>query len=645
MSTESTQEATETTATPPITKPTPAVPTVPPDTIATRLETHQKYLDGNKEGVRFVFANLPSSLQSTFRRANLKGKNLRDADLQGVAFGTTALDDTDLQDTDLTRADLSQTTGLFARDLAGANLSGAKLPPTIIFDAALKNVEEISKHAGALFGVLLALLIFVAMVAFKTRDPQLLTNTGTAVLPVVNVELPVRLFFTVGPLAALVLFVILHLNLQRMWVLLATLPAVFPDKTPLDQRVYPWLMNDLVRRGMKRLQEIHTPLGEFQATIFQLLAYYLPFCVIATVWLRCLARHDWTLTTGHIFALTGLLVSGFYFATVRRRTVARISPQRERKWLKVFTVQEWREIFKRLLQVVCVGAGLSLVSFGGIEGERWKTDNSTERVTITHRSFVPYWLDKMGLSAFAHFEEADVTVPPTGWIRKGDSAVIQQAETTSTAIQEKYDVIPHGAQLREAHLEYVLGYKAFLAKADLRGADLSNADLTGADLTGADLTGAKLSDVNLTGAKLGDAKLSGAVLNRAKLLSAKLEGANLTSANLGAADLMGAKLESADLSGTKLSYANLIGANLNRARLWGANLIGANLIGANLSATNLSYADLSDTNLSDAHFILEGEYKTYWPNDKIPEGYTAEKAPQHEQQEDKEYVVYILKKK
>ena len=70
------------------------------------------------------------------------------------------------------------------------------------------------------------------------------------------------------------------------------------------------------------------------------------------------------------------------------------------------------------------------------------------------------------------------------------------------------------------------------ARADLSGANLRRAYLGRADLRGADLSGANLSRAYLRGADLRDADLSGANLRRANLHEADLRDANLSGADL-----------------------------------------------------------------------------------------------------------------
>ena len=64
------------------------------------------------------------------------------------------------------------------------------------------------------------------------------------------------------------------LYLQRLWESLAKLPAVFPDGTPLDEKVYPWLPNSLVSSHFVLLREQRPVLSGLQSLISIALAYW-----------------------------------------------------------------------------------------------------------------------------------------------------------------------------------------------------------------------------------------------------------------------------------------------------------------------------------------------------------------------------------
>jgi len=150
--------------------------------------------------------------EANFSDANLEDADLRDAILQGANLQRTALRDVNLENADLTKA-----TGLLPAQLGGANLCGARLPDRFGDFDGLKIVEEESKNARTLFfGILLA-CVYGWLTIASTTDVLLLTNSSSSQLPVISASIPIVSFYIVGPLMLFVLYMYLHLHLQRLW--------------------------------------------------------------------------------------------------------------------------------------------------------------------------------------------------------------------------------------------------------------------------------------------------------------------------------------------------------------------------------------------------------------------------------------------
>ena len=162
------------------------------------------YLQGAQlSGADFSGAN--------FSDANLEDADLRDAILQGANLQRTALRDVNLEN-----ADLTKTAGLLPAQLGGANLCGARLPDRFGDFDGLKIVEEESKNARTLFfGILLA-CVYGWLTIASTTDVLLLTNSSSSQLPVISASIPIVSFYIVGPLMLFVLYMYLHLHLQRL---------------------------------------------------------------------------------------------------------------------------------------------------------------------------------------------------------------------------------------------------------------------------------------------------------------------------------------------------------------------------------------------------------------------------------------------
>ena len=79
------------------------------------------------------FRNAPLSL-TNLCRADMHNANLSGADLHGVSF----------REANLQGADLTDTTGLLPRQLAGADVSDARLPAKFPLFTALDHVQDLS---------------------------------------------------------------------------------------------------------------------------------------------------------------------------------------------------------------------------------------------------------------------------------------------------------------------------------------------------------------------------------------------------------------------------------------------------------------------------------------------------------------------
>ena len=103
------------------------------------LESHRKWLSGEKDGVRADLSGVDLSgvdLSGVdLRGANLSRANLRDAVLRGANLSGTNLSGTNLSGADLSRADLRDA------DLSGAVLSGAVLRGADLSRADLRDAE------------------------------------------------------------------------------------------------------------------------------------------------------------------------------------------------------------------------------------------------------------------------------------------------------------------------------------------------------------------------------------------------------------------------------------------------------------------------------------------------------------------------
>jgi uncharacterized protein YjbI with pentapeptide repeats len=475
--------------------------------------------------------------------ANLSYADLSGADLQNARFIGADLRNASLRETNLQGADLSDAFGgLRTEQLAGADLTGAKLPEQLkkLYDG-LENVKGISESARKIFLGILAGCLYCWLTIATTTDVNLITNRASSPLPIIQTQIPIVGFYVVAPLLVLCVYFYFHFYLQKLWEELGSLPAIFPDGRPLHTKVDPWLLNDLVRSYLPKLNTSWPLLSYVQLWISVLLAWWVVPITMLFFWGRYLRRHDSIGTVFHVVLLVISLVGAVCFLHLAIATLRGA----ERK---PFTRKELLTGRRGMAGALALlfGAWFGLLSWGaiwGVPSKQWTFGAGPwiPGVSVTEvkgpSTWVPRFMELFGYSPFASLAGVDVSQKKPNWSQKDD---------------ELGNVV--GAQLNGANLRYALARRAFFAFADL-----SNADLKGAFLILADMKGARLLGCDLTGATLDRADLTGAKLIFANLNGADLKGAHLSGADLTRADLAGADLSDADLTDANLSDANLSG--------------------------------------------------------------------------------------
>lgn len=555
------------------------------------LDAHQLWLNtGGNQGTPanlskydFRGLNLSGELlkkanleEADFQRANLADADLREARLTGANFFEADLTRADFRDADLEKADLADSRGLALLRLARANLADCLLPEDQRNFSGLDYVKDASCITSTLFTTVLISCGYAAVTVFTTSDVALLTNTGTTTLPLLGVGISVFSFYFAAPLLLLAIYIYFHLNLQHLWEVLSTLPAVFPDGQRLDERVYPWLLNWLASSyfpQINKLDEDRRPfLAGLQTYLGAFFAWLLVPLTLLLFWFRYLYVRDLWVTLWHLGLMAAAVWFGFrvcYFAKLTLR------------WQKV------RKPGRRLLHAALTGVVLlllCLISDGfifGIPADLEKNLIPRIKWYQQHRSLVPQVLNykPWHLRIVVNFDEKDVSTKTSKEGQKGDREGAKEI------------FLARGAPLKGRNLRYARAKGAFMARADLRQAILEGAYLRRADLREAKLgeSGTDEDLVILTGAYLFEADLTKACLYRAVLYKASLEGANL---------------EEADLSRAILAEANLSKANLQKAKLGGAILRAADLQEADFRGAK----DLEVRNLVEARAWILGRY-------------------------------------
>jgi hypothetical protein len=350
------------------------------------FEGHQLWLEsGGKEGERFDWsgqlragslsldllkgANLQGAIFNgmNFGDVDLTDTNFQRAELRRVNLGEATLRGTNFREADLQNANLEKANFLLSTQLAGADVTGAKLPQAIAEFQGLKTIAEATSNAQKLFIAVLGGCTYSWLTIATTKDAALLTNSASSPLPVIATPLPIVGFYLVAPILLLALYFYFHLNMQRLWEALADLPAVFPDGRPLDKMADPWLLNGLVRAHFFRLRSDRPPLSRLQNGISIILAWGLVPVTLFYFWGHFLRRHDWFGTGFHVILLTASIAGGCIFYRLARATL-RGKPRKRFIW-----AHAWKDVrtYKRIAAVLGACAFLFifyLISANAIRG-------------------------------------------------------------------------------------------------------------------------------------------------------------------------------------------------------------------------------------------------------------------------------------
>ena len=589
-------------------------------------------------GAKLEKADLESAdLQGAdLREANLKGANLSGANLRAANFTNADLLQSNLRQSKLQDTDISQVRGLLATQLGGANVSNAQLPPAIAEFKGLEFLEKLSQNARRHFVIILLGSAYAFVTIASTTDANLLTNAPAALLPNVSVPIPTAGFYLVAPPLLFILYLYFHFHMQRIWDVIADLPAIFPDGRPVDKVAYPWLPNTLARLYSGLLKETRPPPSRLETLILMMVIWWVVPISLLLFWLRYLPLQDPGGTALQVLVCALSVGTAWRFRRLAENTIsggAFAGPEKHPRWMRRFgsfalVASTFRASgLKPIAMTSIVLAALSVFSIGAINGVPRVLpgqDRAPEESGGWQR-WVPAALARIPIfevSPFANLKEAEISGKPADWTEEKGIRLVTGAELEGRSLryaraESVFLVNAHledadltganfwaadfrGARLRRANLGQALLVGADLREADLKEANLAEADLSSADLSGADLERAILERAVLLGvANLARADLSNANLELADLgLSDDSEGNPQQPANLREAKLQNASLKMAILQGADLTGADLTAANLREADLQGAIL--ADLEGANLRAANLRDADLRGANLRGA---------------------------------------------
>jgi uncharacterized protein YjbI with pentapeptide repeats len=452
--------------------------------------------------------------------------------------------------------------------------------------------------AGVSFGLWVSYLfvLFYLLVAAGGVTHRDLFFESPVKLPFLNVDLPLKGFFWLGP----ALFLVIHAYVLLHFVMLAGKVGVFDvqlraqiDDREVRTRLRRQLPSNIFVQFLAGPREVRDGIMGFLLWLIALISLVIgPVALLVFFQLQFLPYHEpwitWWQRTAVVVDLV-LLWTLWPRVGLRKEASTEKGEARRRGFVEV-TQRIFTIVGMLLISVMSVPLVFAIATFPG----EWLEERLKPLQSIPLRQ-----------ALVAGSVDTDSRKPTSLWSNRLVLPGLDVIDHTKLDTEAKIAALPETASLRARHLEGAVLIGAWLYKVDFTAAHLENARLDSANLGAANfksaqLQGASLDQAYLRGTVLIDAQLQGANLDHAQLQGARLEGAQLRGASLDQADLRGVRLDHAQLQGAVLVYARLQGAVLDEAQLQGAVLIVPQLQGASLNQAQFQGASLYGAQLQGA---------------------------------------------
>jgi uncharacterized protein YjbI with pentapeptide repeats len=489
-------------------------------------------------------------------------------------------------------------------------------------------VDAANVGAGFWLSYLFALFYFgIAAGAVTHRD---LLLESPVKLPFLNVELPLKAFFVLGPLV----FLIVHVYVLLHFVLLAGKIGAFDLELQAQisgkdarARLRGQLPSNIFVQSLAGPREVrNSPVGLLLRLIIEISLVVGPIALLILFQLQFLPYHsEWITWWQRIALLIDLVLLWILWPRITREGNTGLGSG------------DFRRVKVQVLLVGSIVPVLLVITVATFPGE-WLEENlpPVRVIPTTWAALTLSSVRTIQLAASLQRENpevAAVALAATGWAAPHELLVagrvnyvtgrpqslwsnvlvlpnFEVGDRANFDVQGKVAISSDSLSLRGRSLE-----GAVLVFAHLRKADFTGASLVGAKFNGADLREAKFESIYPSGEdspwfgvgvacnkEIACTQLQGADFSRAHLQGALLRGARLQGANLSYTQLQGANLNEAQLQGASLLNAHMQGASLERAELQGASLVLGSMEGADLDSAQLQGAALNAADLEGADF-------------------------------------------
>jgi hypothetical protein len=178
--------------------------------------------------------------------------------------------------------------------------------------ARIARIDALTTNGRSNWFGLMAYLAFALITVLSVEDVDFFDPSRNTSLPLIGVAIPTFSFFIFAPVLGAALYVYLHLTLRKATEALCAVPHRI-GADPLEERIKPWLLNDMVLRlrgtdDEGRRAATPRPLDLLAMLSATALIWFAGPGLLALMWVRSWPAHNWplSLTIG-----TALLVTVF----------------------------------------------------------------------------------------------------------------------------------------------------------------------------------------------------------------------------------------------------------------------------------------------------------------------------------------------
>ena len=490
-------------------------------------------------------------------------------------FGEKNLSEFNLTGTILRGVDLSNCKGLTITQLANCDLSGAKLPEGLDF-SILKQIEDQAKSSNSALKVLILVCIFSIITVFNNTDAQILIDSSSINIPVINTSIKIFSFLSMVPPLILIMYFACIISKIKCAQIIMEIPAIFPDGFSHVFKNNSWIMGELTIGSRK--------MSSFLSILVTVAVYSVAPITILLIWLRLIMLHN----------------------------------------IGIF-------IFNYLLMIICVMLGATLYDL-------WLSSVKNNIRNLICYIFWPLAILSQAMFVYSICTKSDTPRKLWNWDVNLENSSLSKDNIPYNANLERIGSTKllriKAKDLRRLNAKNVTAIRIKFHGTNLQMANFSEADLRGSIFSSADLRSAKFGDSRMEGVVFDNAQINGVYFTGANLQRATFSGekkimnAYFYQANLIDADFSNLELRSTEFSGAILHRANFSKAKLTdvifrvKGKYKGADLQGAifnhtkiegaqfqmtlltevKMVNVELVKSNLNMANLNRSKIFNSHF-------------------------------------------